>query len=146
MYLQAQDPASCFAHAFLFHSSMPVVPKLGVNYPLGVICGTSGGNVEPKRQICSVLWAITWKEIFDIKCEKFLLRVIRHNLYLHLGKDSKKFGNHWGMLYNKGGQTAAREPHVALRTFACGSLSIPKNYIFGSGYTYASGSWNRKLI
>jgi len=50
------------------------------------------------------------------------------------------------MLYNKGGQTAAREPHVALRTFACGSLSIPKNYIFGSGYTYASGSWNRKLI
>jgi len=33
--------------------------------------------------------------------------------------------------YGRGGQTAAREPHAALRTFACGSLSFPKNYIFG---------------
>jgi len=34
------------------------------------------------------------------------------------------------MLYAKGGQTEARETHTALRTFACGSLSFLKNYIF----------------
>jgi len=38
--------------------------------------------------------AITGKEIFDMKCEKFLLRVIRRNRYLDLGNGSKKFGNH----------------------------------------------------
>ena len=29
--------------------------KLGVNYPPGVICDSSGGNAEPKPQCCSVL-------------------------------------------------------------------------------------------
>jgi len=33
------------------------------------------------------------------------------------------------MLYIRGGQTAAREPHAALRNFACGSLSFSKHYI-----------------
>jgi len=33
-------------------------------------------------------------------------------------------------LYTKGGQTAAHEPYMALRIFACGSLNFPKNYIF----------------
>jgi len=33
-------------------------------------------------------------------------------------------------VYGRGGQTAAREPHAAFRTFACGSLSFPKHYIF----------------
>ena len=51
-----------------------VVPKLGVNYSPGVICRSSGGNAEPKPQCCSVLWAITGKEIVDMRCEKFLLR------------------------------------------------------------------------
>ena len=32
-----------------------VVPKHGVNYPPGVICDSSGGNVEPKSQFCSIL-------------------------------------------------------------------------------------------
>ena len=32
-----------------------VVPKQGVNYPLGVICDSFGGNVEPKPQCCSIL-------------------------------------------------------------------------------------------
>ena len=34
------------------------------------------------------------------------------------------------IVQNRGGQTAAREPHATLRTFACGSLSFPKNDIF----------------
>jgi len=34
------------------------------------------------------------------------------------------------IVYFRGGQTAAREPHAALATFACGSLSFPKNCIF----------------
>jgi len=34
------------------------------------------------------------------------------------------------MPYANGGQIAAREPHAALRTFACGSLSFPKIYIY----------------
>ena len=34
------------------------------------------------------------KKIFDLKCEKFLLSVIRHDLYLDLGNGSNKFGNH----------------------------------------------------
>ena len=33
----------------------PVVPKLEVNYHLGVICHSSGDNTEPKPQCCSVL-------------------------------------------------------------------------------------------
>jgi len=32
--------------------------------------------------------------------------------------------------YTRGGQTAAREPHAALRTFTCGSLSFSENCIF----------------
>ena len=71
-----------------------MVPNLGVNYPPGAICGSSGGNAEPKPQCCSVLWAITGKEIFDMKSEKFLVRVIRHDRYLDLGNVSTKFGNH----------------------------------------------------
>jgi len=31
---------------------------------------------------------------FDMKCQKFLLRIIRHNCYLDLGNGLKKFGNH----------------------------------------------------
>jgi len=50
--------------------------------------------MEPRPQCCSVLWAITGKDIFDRKCEKFLLRVIWHNRYLDLGNGSKTFGNH----------------------------------------------------
>jgi len=72
-----------------------VVPKLGVNYPLGVICDSSGVNAKPKPHCCSVLWAITAKEIFNLKCEKFLLREIRHNRYLDLGNGSDRFWNHW---------------------------------------------------
>ena len=34
------------------------------------------------------------KGIFDLKSEKFLLRVIRHNRYLDLGNGLKKFRNH----------------------------------------------------
>jgi len=41
--------------------SIPVVPKLGVNYPPGVICDSLEGNAEPKPQCCSTLWAITAK-------------------------------------------------------------------------------------
>ena len=33
------------------------------------------------------------------------------------------------MVYNKGCQTVAREPLVALQTFACDSSSFPKNLI-----------------
>jgi len=38
-------------------------PKLGVNYPSGVICNSSEGNAEPKPQCTpiSILWAITAK-------------------------------------------------------------------------------------
>ena len=68
--------------------SIPVVPKLGV------ICSSSGGNAEPKPLRCSELWAITGKEIFDMKCDKFSLRVIRYNRYIELGNGSNKFGNH----------------------------------------------------
>jgi len=32
--------------------------------------------------------------------------------------------------YARGGQTAAREPRTALRTFACGSLGFPKYCLF----------------
>jgi len=39
----------------------PVVPKLGVNYLLGIICDSSEGNAEPKPQCCSISWAITAK-------------------------------------------------------------------------------------
>ena len=52
------------------------------------------GNAEPKQHCCSVWWAISAKEIFDNKCKKFLLRVIRHDRYLDLGNGSKKFENH----------------------------------------------------
>ena len=72
-----------------------VVPNLGVNYPQGVICDSLGGNAEPKPHCCSVSWAIIAKEIFDKKCKKILLRVIRHDRYLNLHNGSKKFGNHW---------------------------------------------------
>jgi len=46
-------PGSCWPAA--------VVPKLGVNYPPGVICDSSGGNTEVKPQCYSVLWAIIAK-------------------------------------------------------------------------------------
>ena len=62
-----------------------VVPKLGVYNPMGVICDSSGGNAETKSQCSSVLWAITAEETSELKCESFLLRVIRHNRYLDLG-------------------------------------------------------------
>jgi len=50
-------------HLFIYAipSVTPVVPKLGVNYPPGVICDSSGAQGEPKPQCCSVLWAITVK-------------------------------------------------------------------------------------
>ena len=70
-----------------------LVPKLGV------ICDFSGDNDKAKPHSCSVLWAITAKEIFDLKCENFVLRVIRHNRYLDLGNGSKKFGNHCFSIY-----------------------------------------------
>ena len=73
----------------------PVVPKLGVNYPTRVICDSSGGNAKLKPLCCSVFWAITAKEIFDLKCEKFWLEVIWQNRYLDLGNGSNKLGNHW---------------------------------------------------
>jgi len=37
---------------------------------------------------------ITAKEIFDLKYEKFSLRVTRQNRCLDLGNGSNKFGNH----------------------------------------------------
>jgi len=61
-----------------------VVPKLGVNYPLGVICESSGGNAEPK---------ILLFYIVSDNCE--ILRVIRCNHYLDLGNGSNKFGNQY---------------------------------------------------
>jgi len=81
-----------------------VVPKLGLNYPPGVICDSSGGNAEPKSRCYSVLWAITAKETFGLKCKKCLLR-IRHNRYLDLGNGLKKFGNRWSIpwAYETGG-------------------------------------------
>ena len=62
----------------------PVVPELGVNYPLGVICKFCGGNAEPRAQCCSVFFCLGRR----------ILRVIRHNGYLDLGNGSNKFGNH----------------------------------------------------
>jgi len=53
-----------------------VVPKLGINYLPGVICDYLGGNAEPNPYCCSLLRAITAKEIFDKKCKKILLGVI----------------------------------------------------------------------
>jgi len=72
-----------------------VVPKLGVNYPLGVICASSGGNATSNHIVVLYYeWSLQ-KEIFDLKCEKFLLRVIRHSRCLYLGNGSNKFGSHW---------------------------------------------------
>jgi len=34
------------------------------------------------------------------------------------------------IVYTRGSQSAAHEPHVALPRFLCGSFSFPKNYIF----------------
>ena len=62
-----------------------VRPKLVINYPLVVICDSSGDSVEPKPQCCSVF-------IMSDHCE--ILRVIRHNRYPGLGNGSNKFGNH----------------------------------------------------
>ena len=56
--------------------SRAIVPKLGVNYHPRVICDSSMGNAKPKSQCCLVSWVITAKVIFDLKCEKFVLRVI----------------------------------------------------------------------
>ena len=79
--------------------TIAVVQKLGVNYPPGVIHDSSRANAEPKPHRCSVLWAITAKETFDLKCETFLLRVIRHNRYHDLGNGSNKFGNHCTVVF-----------------------------------------------
>jgi len=84
-----------FSTYLKYYTPRPVVPKLGVNYPPGVICDSSRGNAKSKSHCCSVLWAITAIEIFNLKCKKFLLRVIRRNRYLDLGNGSTKFGNHW---------------------------------------------------
>ena len=46
------------------------------------------------HNVCSV---ITAEEIFELKCEKLLLSIIRQNRYLDLGNGSNKFGNHWCM-------------------------------------------------
>jgi len=37
-------------------STIAVVHKLGVNYPLDVICDSLGDNVEPKPQCCSIYY------------------------------------------------------------------------------------------
>jgi len=37
-------------------------------------------------------------------------------------------------LYARGGQTAAREPHAALRTFACGFLSFLETFLFALNF------------
>jgi len=42
--------------------------------------------------------------------------------------DTRSYGSVL-ILYSRGSQTAAREPHAALRTFACGSLSFSKNHV-----------------
>jgi len=41
-------------------------------------------NAEPKSQCFLVLRVIAAKEIFDLKHEQFLLRVLRQNSYLDL--------------------------------------------------------------
>jgi len=111
-------------------ASKTVVPKLGVNYPPGVICGSSGGNAEPKPQCCSVLWAITGKDIFNRKCEKFSLRVIRHNRYLDLGNGSKKFGNHWSKMLIFG--LSKKRKVVNLYLYYCPNLHwVPQNFRLG---------------
>jgi len=61
----------------------PVFPKLGANYPLGVMCNSSRGNAEPTPQCCSLLFFL-WRKI---------LRVIRHNRNYDLSSGSNKFRN-----------------------------------------------------
>jgi len=58
--LQRPDLERCRAEAMLRlfdaeHCSSAVIPKLGVNYPPGVICDSSECNAEPKPQFCSIL-------------------------------------------------------------------------------------------
>jgi len=95
---------------------------------LGVTCDSLMGNAEPKPQCCSVLWVITAEEIFDLKYEKFLLRVIRQNRNLDLGNGLNKFGNHWckcfypsnsaiALCYNCG-QSAAAVCNVTMWCFS----------------------------
>jgi len=62
----------------------PVVPKLGVNYPLRAMCYSLGGNAETKPQFCSILWVITAKY-----CGYW---VVRPNRYLDLGNGFKILG------------------------------------------------------
>ena len=62
-----------------------VVPNLGVNYPSGVACDSSGSNAEPKTMLFFIY-------IMSDNCE--ILRVLRCNRYLDLGNGSNKFGNH----------------------------------------------------
>jgi len=83
----------------LYVAIKAVVPKLGVNYPPRVICDFSGGTAKTttysQNHIVVLYYERSLQKNFDLKCEKFWLRVIRHNRYLDLGDGSKKFGNRW---------------------------------------------------
>ena len=87
---QIKQPILCkwvscrFLCAIVFWPFTSVVPKVGINYPLGVICDSSVCNAEPKPQCCSAM---------SNHCE--ILRVIRHNRHLDLGNGLNKFGNQW---------------------------------------------------
>jgi len=62
-----------------------VVPKVGVNYPPGVISdSSSGGNAKPRNTtlFCTM----------SDHCE--MLGVIRHDRYFDLGNGLKNFGKH----------------------------------------------------
>jgi len=69
---------------FSLKQPRPVVLKLGVNYPLRIICDSSGDNAESNPQCFFIM---------SDHCE--ILRVIRHIRHLDLGNRSNKFGNRW---------------------------------------------------
>ena len=118
-------------HAYLSDCYLrPAVPKLGVNFPLGVICKFCGGNAEPRAQCCTVFFCL-WRRI---------LRVIRHNGYLDLGNGSKKFGNHCFR------QTISNRISRILHQYAFFTWSC--NLVFQHTYFSTRGGlhWNFLLI
>ena len=78
--------------------SAAVVPKLGANYLPGKYAILVGLH-RTKPHCCSVLWAITAKEILTWNAKNFYWWVIRHNCFLDLGNGSNKFGNNCSTVF-----------------------------------------------
>ena len=95
-------------------SSLPVAPD-------ACCCSSTGGQV-------GLLFWRRWIKLFEASHRD--LFHTKMNVFLISPQICPFSLNTFRWLYNKGGQTAAREPHAKVRWTVCRSLSLPKTCRF----------------